>query len=89
MTSVFEPFNGNLPQVSDFGRVMTWGGADSGVRRKPRVGRSNCYSCVAIRGYNYPVADLVLNAFEGEPEEEQTAVSALCQAMSGCDAASV
>ena len=78
MTSVFEPFNGNLPQVSDFGRVMTWGGEYSGVRREPAVGRDRSYSCVQIGGYIYPMADLVLNAFEGEPEEGQTAVSALC-----------
>ena len=74
----FDAVDGKYPQVSDFGRVLTWGGQESGVRREPLVGRSVSYSNVQIRGYKYPTADLVLNAFEGEPEEGQTAVSALC-----------
>ena len=68
--------DGKYPQVSDFGRVMTWGAVDYGVRREPVVGRDRSYSVVQIGGYSYYMADLVLNAFEGEPEEGQTAVSA-------------
>ena len=70
----FDAVDGKYPQVSDFGRVLLWHGPNRDRRYMPEPGVGEAYSRVKINGLMFPTASLVLNAFEGAPEDGETAV---------------
>ena len=71
----FDAVDGKYPQVSDFGRVLLWDGPNRGRRYKPKPKVGEEYSYVKINDVSFKTASLVLNAFEGAPEDGETAVS--------------
>ena len=71
----FDAVDGKYPQVSDFGRVLLWDGPMRGQRYEPAPRVDEEYSTVHINGVSFQTASLVLNAFDGAPEDGQTAVS--------------
>ena len=71
----FEAVDGKYPQISDFGRVLLWDGPNRGQRYMPQPCSGSSYAATKINDVIFKTASLVLNAFEGAPEDGETAVS--------------